>query len=372
MPFDKIFESDLISKRERVERTINFQPVDRVPIHEQLSYNPNVIELYTGKKINGFDYTVDDIAKVVNSTLDATFPMFAPYGLGKEVKNDGFEYKLDNWTKWIVKKPFNDEHGAKDWLVNQTKQLIQKIKDFNQKQERQSYHNYLISQQELIGDTVLIDWSIMTGFAEVFDKMGLEIFTFFYYEYPEVMVDYMNASAEYSVKKIRAVGDNSISPVVLIAEDFCTKQGPIFPPETLEKIHYPFIKDLTQAWHEKGMKVIYHTDGNFKKVIPKLLDCGVEGFYCLERNCDMHIEKLKKEWPKLIWAGGVDGVDTMEAGSPDDVRKEVHKIIKETNAINEGGIFIDTSSEINPPIPAKNYKAMIDAVNDIRNDNFEY
>ena len=84
----------------------------------------------------------------------------------------------------------------------------------------------------------------------------------------------------------------------------------------------------------------------------------------------MHIEELKKLWPNVIWAGGVDGVDTMEAGNPDDVRKEVHRIISETNALHDGGIFIDTSSEINPPVPAENFKAMVDAVNDLRNSDF--
>jgi len=37
---DKIFEADILSKRERVERTLNLQPVDRAVLHEQLSYNP--------------------------------------------------------------------------------------------------------------------------------------------------------------------------------------------------------------------------------------------------------------------------------------------------------------------------------------------
>ena len=41
--FEKIFESDAISKRERVELTLNLQPVDRVAILEQLSYNSGVI-----------------------------------------------------------------------------------------------------------------------------------------------------------------------------------------------------------------------------------------------------------------------------------------------------------------------------------------
>jgi hypothetical protein len=58
---EKIFPQDILSKRERVERALNHQPLDRAPLLEQLSLNPDVIALYTGKQIEGFDYTVEDI-----------------------------------------------------------------------------------------------------------------------------------------------------------------------------------------------------------------------------------------------------------------------------------------------------------------------
>jgi hypothetical protein len=40
---DKIFQTDRMTKRERVLATLRHQPVDRVGILEQLSYNPRVI-----------------------------------------------------------------------------------------------------------------------------------------------------------------------------------------------------------------------------------------------------------------------------------------------------------------------------------------
>lgn len=42
-----------MSKREQVEATLNHEPLDRVALFEQLSYNPGVIADWTGKKING-------------------------------------------------------------------------------------------------------------------------------------------------------------------------------------------------------------------------------------------------------------------------------------------------------------------------------
>jgi hypothetical protein len=41
--------------------------------------------------------------------------------------------------------------------------------------------------------------------------------------------------------------------------------------------------------------------------------------------------------------------------------------IRETDALR-GGVFIASSSEINPPIPMENYRAMVEAVDEGRLD----
>ena len=365
------FEDDILSKRQRVERALNHQSVDRVPIHEQLSYNPRVAEYFSGRRIEGFNFDVRDIGKAVEATLDCTFPLFNPVGTGTEVTEDGFVYKLDNWTKWHVSKPFDDEDGAAVWVRQKIREMEEKLKNFDPDAERLAYRKYMQDMQALVGDTVIMDWSIVTGFCDLYDKIGLEIFSYFIYEYEDLLAEYMELSGTLAYKKAEAAGDLELSPVVLIAEDFCTMQGTIFNPKMLRKYHYPWVKKLTEAWHSHGLKVIYHTDGYFKPAIPDLIQCGVDGFYCLERNCNMNIEELVKEYPQFVWMGGVDGVNVMELGTPEDVVKEVTQIIEKTDALRKGGIFIDTSSEINPPIPLDNYLAMIETCHSFKNKNFK-
>ena len=41
---EKLFPDDVMSKRERVEATLNCQAVDRAALLEQLSHNPRVVE----------------------------------------------------------------------------------------------------------------------------------------------------------------------------------------------------------------------------------------------------------------------------------------------------------------------------------------
>lgn len=88
----------------------------------------------------------------------------------------------------------------------------------------------------------------------------------------------------------------------------------------------------------------------------------MDGFYCLELNCGMDIVALKNAWPEMVWAGGVDGVDLMERGTPEQVKSEVRRHIRATRALETGGMFVASSSEINPPIPPENFRAMVEAV----------
>ena len=387
--FDKIFPEDRISKRERVERTLNLQPVDRVAILEgQLSYNPGVISTYAGKDFQGFNYGLDDICGVIRKTTDIIMPPVAPRGVEKYSNMDGFVFQNDNWTSWHVSRPFDDETGARDWLIKRTERmkavkydpdyaLLPGIDGRNCTGEisieylRSWYRDYMLSLQQKIGDTVILNFS-QTGFCSVFDAMGIEIFTYFIFSYPEIMQEFMDVSAEIEIRRIHAVADVELSPVILIPEDFSHKGGPIFGPEILEPFHYPYIRKVARAWHEHGIKVLYHSDGNYKPVLPQLMDCEIDGFYCLEKNAGMDVVELKISYPAYVWSGGIDGVDLLERATPDEVTNEVCRHIIETNVLNTGGMFVSSSTEINPPVKVENFTAMIQACNKIRNTDGKF
>ncbi|MFA6107968.1 MAG: uroporphyrinogen decarboxylase family protein [Candidatus Latescibacterota bacterium] len=360
---EKLFPADRMSKRERVQATLDHLPVDRCALLEQLSYNPEVIADWTGRAIAGFDYTVADVAAVIRRTLDLVMPPVAPRGTARVTSAEGFVTQHDNWTSWHVSRPFDDPEGACAWLRSRTSAL--RDAPWDSDAACQAYRDYMLELQQQVGETVILNFS-PTGFCGVFDAMGLELFTFFQLDYPEVFAEFLEASVAAELRRVHAVADPELSPVILIPEDFATRQGPIFPPAFLAEYHFPHVRRLAQAWHEHGVRVLYHSDGNWKKVIPELAACGVDGFYCLEKNCGMEIVELKQAWPELVWSGGVDGVDLLERGTPDQVRTEVRRQILETGALETGGMFVASSSEINPPVPPANFRAMVEAVGQTR------
>jgi hypothetical protein len=81
----------------------------------------------------------------------------------------------------------------------------------------------------------------------------------------------------------------------------------------------------------------------------------------------MDIVELKNAYPQMTWAGGVDGVDLLERGTPEQVYAEVKRHIAETDAVNTGGMLIASSSEINPPVKPENFCAMIESADRYRN-----
>jgi uroporphyrinogen decarboxylase len=385
---EKIFDTDRLTKRERVERTLNLRPVDRVAIHDQLSYNAKVISLYTGKPFQGFEYDYADICTVIRQTLDACFPVIAPLGTARLTNSDGFVIQHDNWHSVTVARPFGDVAGAREFLLRKTDGLRRagrqveygfppgiepKAADksrFEPERERENYHRYMRALQVHIGETVIIDFSLQVGFCDCWSQLGLDTFIWLYDEDPQVVSDYIEAYTDSEIRRLHAIANRSLSPVILIPEDFASKSGLIFSPAFLRKELFPRLRRMTEAWHSHGVKVIFHSDGNFKRAIPDLVDCGVDGFYCLEPAVGMDIVALKKAWPDLVWAGGIDGVDLMEGGTPEQVRREVRTTILETGALQSGGIFVGTSSEVNPLVRPENFKAMVDSVGEVLNPDF--
>ncbi|NQU75046.1 MAG: hypothetical protein HQ546_01885 [Planctomycetes bacterium] len=368
MKFEKVFQTDKLSKRQRAELTLKHQPVDRVALFEQLSYNPGVISMYTGKTFDGFTYTMDDICLAIRRSLDMCMPPRPVDCRGRRTTEDGFTIESLNWHEAIVGRPFGDEKGARDWVLQRTKQLREC--GFSPAQCLEDHRNRMSDLQRKLNDTVITNFCY-TGMMSLYHSMGLEIFSYFYADYPEVMCEFMKESVERELHRIHTVADSDVNPAVIFGEEFATKQGLLFGPEFCMLHQYAPLKKLTEAWHEHGVAVIFASGGNYKKAIPDMIDCGVDGFYCLEPACGMDIVELKSAYPNMVWAGGVDGVDLMERGTPEQVKAEVRRHVCETNALQAGGMFVGSSSEINPTIKPENYRAMVEGTGELLNADFQ-
>ena len=357
---------EVLSKRERVERTLNCLPVDRVAIHDHIKANPAVVSLYTGKRVDGFDYSLEDVCQATKKSMDLCRFQSTPHS-GRATTEDGFVLQTDIWTTWTVGRPFNDTRGLKEYCLRSIERM--NASEIDPEKERENYRKHMSAARQLLGDTVMIEVR-HAPLRNCLWTAGLELFSFLYYEDSGIVESWLQALLESELRTINAIADSRLFPAILLANEIGSARGPIFSPDFLRKNHFPMIGPLVDAWHGHNIKVICEIQGNLETLIDDFCRCGVDGFYAIEPLAGMDIVELKKKYPKLVWACGIDGIDLMIRKGPEDVRQEVRREIEETDALNTGGLFIGTTSEINPPTRAENYKAMVEETKSIWNSAF--
>jgi uroporphyrinogen decarboxylase len=106
-------------------------------------------------------------------------------------------------------------------------------------------------------------------------------------------------------------------------------------------------------------RVFFHSCGAVRELIPDLLEIGVEILNPVQVSAaGMDTARLKHEFGRdlVFWGGGVDTQRVLGAGSPDEVRAEVHRRVHD---LAPGGGFVFAAvHNIQPNVPAENIVAM--------------
>jgi len=143
-------------------------------------------------------------------------------------------------------------------------------------------------------------------------------------------------------------------------DDFTHQGGPIISPEKYREIFKPRHKKMWDYVHDNSdCKVFYHCCGSVYKLIPDLIDAGMDILHPIQANAkDMNPERLKKEFGKYItfWGGGCD-IRTLAYKSPADVTEDVKRRI---DILSKGGGFVFAPGGLNilAEVPPENIIAM--------------
>ena len=124
-----------------------------------------------------------------------------------------------------------------------------------------------------------------------------------------------------------------------IAEDFGGQDDLLYSPAQIKEFFIPRMKRMIDLAHEAGAFVFHHSDGAIRKIIPAMIEAGIDILNPIQWRCKgMEREALKRDFgDKVIFHGGVDNQKTLAFGSVEDVRKEV---IDNISILGKGGGYI--------------------------------
>jgi uroporphyrinogen decarboxylase len=134
-------------------------------------------------------------------------------------------------------------------------------------------------------------------------------------------------------------------------------------PRTYRKLIRPRHRRLFSSIKQQApVKVFYHTCGAVRKLIPDLIDAGIDILNPIQISSPgMEPRKLKEEFGRdlVFWGGGVDTQRVLGVASPEEIREHVRTNIE---ALAPGGGFVFAAvHDIQANVPPENVMAMYEA-----------
>jgi len=149
--------------------------------------------------------------------------------------------------------------------------------------------------------------------------------------------------------------------IFMMGDDFGMQTGPLVSPDMWRRFFKPGFRAYIELAHSFGLKVMHHTCGSVRDLIPDFIDCGLDILQSLQpRARGMDLAELKREYGSdLAFHGGVDIQQTMPYGTPDDVRLAVRDLMEHGKP--HGGYIICTAHNLQLDVPVDNISAMLES-----------
>ncbi len=211
------------------------------------------------------------------------------------------------------------------------------------------------------------DKGVFTGFWSHFfhlacDFFGMENYFLKMYTDPLIaeavttrIVDFF---VEANDRYFTALGDRA--DILFIGNDLGSQRDLLISPECFDRFLLPGFRRLVEVAHRHNKKVLLHSCGSIYKIIPRLIDIGVDALNPLQALAhNMDAETLGREFGRdLAFVGGIDTQDLLVNGTPDDVRREVRRV---RGCLGPNVIISPSHECLLPNIPFANTLAMAEA-----------
>lgn len=150
---------------------------------------------------------------------------------------------------------------------------------------------------------------------------------------------------------------------VLCPADIADNSGPFFNPDQMNRWILPYLNKWSEAVRGMGLYSILHSDGNLTKYLDSIAATGLDALQAIDPVAGMDMRKAKEiVGDRLCLCGNVD-CGLLLKGTPEDVHGATSRLLTELKG--EAGFVLGASNAVQPDVPVGNYRAMIQAWNQV-------
>ena len=151
---------------------------------------------------------------------------------------------------------------------------------------------------------------------------------------------------------------------MLIGNDFGSQSSLMLSRDLIREFVFPGTKALVEQAKSFGLKVIHHSCGAIRDLIPDLIEIGVDAIHPIQALASgMDACGLARDFGGSVsFCGGVDAQNLLVNGAPENVRE----CVRELKCLFPTGLVISPSHEaILPDISPANIRALFEAVKEV-------
>jgi len=200
-------------------------------------------------------------------------------------------------------------------------------------------------------------------YHNIMDLFGMEAYMIKMHTHPEVVQAVTDKVCgfyfEANERFFTAAGD--LVDGFFFGNDFGTQLDLICGPAQFDQFIMPWFARFTQQAHAHGYQALLHSCGAIHRVIDRLIAAGVDCLHPLQAlAANMSAEILARDYKgRIAFMGGVDTQHLLVHGTPDDVKADVHRIMR---LLGPRLIVSPSHEAVLPNVPPINLQAMAQAV----------
>jgi len=202
-------------------------------------------------------------------------------------------------------------------------------------------------------------WLMRGVFVRSWRLIGMTNYMMNVYTDPEFLHLLAKMMVEFSLAQLDLLAEAGLD-VLVIEDDIAMDKGPMISLEHFKEYVNHYNRQIVARAHQKGLKVVRHSDGNLWPLLDVLLETGYDGINPLEPQAGMEMKKVKAYCgDKICLLGNIDCVDLLPKGTTEQVEQAVIQTIKDGAA--GGGLVICSSNSLHQGVNPENCITMFEA-----------
>ncbi len=310
---------------ERIQRVINFEPVDRLPMIEWAPWWDQTLKRWYSEGLPRQLTRQEEIAEYLG--LDRFFRMKIT-ALGPETPDppswgapriyDDADYQCILNT--LYPQPAFDRRGMEELAVRHRR-----------------------------GEVAVACW--LDGFFwHPRQLLGIEHHLYAFYDQPELIHRINQNLLAFNKRAIDELLAIEAPDFVAICEDMSYNHGPMLSRQLFDEFLAPYYRQLTEIFHNRGVPLFVDSDGNVTDMVPWLEEVGVDGILPLERKAGNDVVALRATHPHLRLLGAYDKM-VMHKGEA-AMRAEFERLLP---VMRSGGFIIGVDHQTPPDVSLEQY-----------------